>query len=297
MLNLKILDHFEIVTLKSGVKSLRSLGAGETFHPGIGPLIEANTLHVEQQNILARSAALQKFIVWDVGFGAGANVLALVEALSARETADNNLGADRKAPGLCPSIEIHSFDKSTDPIEFALAHAEELGYVLGHEAKLQEIVANKFMQLSPSIAWHFHFGNFVEQMTSTTLPAPHSIFYDPYSPVQNPEMWSLDHFTTLYSRLDPETVCLLTNYTRSTAVRVSLLLAGFSVGIGCIVGEKAETSIASNHLAALERPLDRKWLERVRVSHNAAPLRSTAYSVNPISEADFAQLARCPQFL
>jgi hypothetical protein len=41
---------------------------------------------------------------------------------------------------------------------------------------------------------------------------------------------------------------------------VTLLLAGFYVGIGASVGEKAETTVASNSLELIERPLGRDWL-------------------------------------
>src|SRR5271168_1316865 len=102
---------FELVTLKSGVMSLRSLENRETFHPVTGPKAEANILHVQQQRLVERAAAITQaggtFVVWDVGFGAAANVLAAVDALSRTDS----------------RVEIHSFDKTTAPVEFALNHA------------------------------------------------------------------------------------------------------------------------------------------------------------------------------
>jgi hypothetical protein len=114
--------------------------------------------------------------------------------------------------------------------------------------------------------------------------------------VGNPEMWTQDHFSRIRSKLHPEVPCLLTNYTRSTAVRVTLLLAGFFVGIGCEVGEKAETTVASNRLDLLERPLEKSWLERVRISRNSAPMKGPVYSQAYISEEEFERLKNCPQF-
>src|SRR4051812_16001165 len=96
---------FEMVTLKTGIKSLRCTERKETFHPGIGPWVEANQLHVHQQRLVERCSASTRFVIWDVGFGAAANVLAAIEALR----------------GCACEIEIHSFDKTTAPIEFALA--------------------------------------------------------------------------------------------------------------------------------------------------------------------------------
>jgi len=95
--------------------------------------------------------------------------------------------------------------------------------------------------------------------------------------------------------LDPEHPCLLTNYTRSTAVRVTLLLAGFHVGLGHATGEKDQTTIATNVPGLLSDPLDPKWLTRVRRSTRSAPLR-TAGVPGGISAEDFAALSSHPQF-
>jgi len=280
---------FELVTLKTGVISLRALDNKETFHPVTGPKVEASILHVQQQRLVERSLELAKtsngsgkFVIWDVGLGAAANVLTAIEAI---ENQENNAA----------TIEIHSFDKSTAPLEFAIAHSRELGYLEAHHDKLNRLVAERRIQITPRLTWILHLGDFQETVMDITLPAPHAIIYDPYSPVGNSEMWSLAHFTRLRSRLDPEVPCLFTNYTRSTAVRVTLLLAGFHVGIGSEVGEKAETSVASNDLRMIQRPLERSWLERVRISKNSAPMTGP-YSLAPISEEDFERLKKCPQF-
>ncbi len=263
---------------------MRALANLETFHPVSGPQAEANILHVTQQRIYARSnIATQKFVIWDVGFGAGANVLAAIEAF---------YDSDKE-------VEIHSFDKTTAPIEFALEHADELGYLVGHEAKLRQLLTQGHAWIKPNLHWYLHLGDFGDQLRARPFPGPDSIFYDPYSPEGNPEMWSLEHFQLLHQSLDHNISCLLTNYTRSTAVRVTLLLAGFYVGHGCEVAEKAETTIASNKLEALIHPLDRTWLEKtVRLSHSAAPLRAgtTRKGPGPISAEDFERLQAAPQF-
>ncbi len=276
------LSEFELVILKSGIKSLRALGNMETFHPVTGPWIEANELHVEQQRLVERSKNMDGcFVVWDVGMGAAANALAALEALKTNPSTE---------------IQLHSFDKTTAPIEFALNNAEELGYLRGHEVLIRQLLATKEVRVTSQIHWTLHLGDFQTGLSDPQIPSPHSILYDPYSSSGNPEMWSLDHFRALYQRLDPHTPCLLTNYTRSTAVRVTLLLAGFSVGIGRSIGQKAETTIATNQLELLEQPLDLRWLERARVSRNAAPLGPVAQEVTPISNADFERLKQCAQF-
>lgn len=278
-------ESFELVALKTGVTSLRSLGNRETFHPVTGPAIEAQILHVDQQKLVSRAEETSDcFVVWDVGLGAAANALAVVKALSSTRH----------------PVELHSFDRTTGPLEFALKHVRSLGYLSGYEELLKNLLKARSVQINPLFHWHFHLGDFRDQLAqSSDLPAPHAILYDPYSSTTNPEMWSLEHFGRIYQRLSPSRPCLLTNYTRSTAVRISLLLAGFSVGIGCEVGEKAETTIASNAPELLERPLDRRWLERVRLSRNSAPLRMDRFkgqANRTISLDDFERLQALPQF-
>lgn len=276
-------ENFELVTLKSGVISLRSLNNLETFHPVTGPAIEAQILHVDQQCLVSRAAVTEQFTIWDVGLGAAANALTAIQSL---------------IPIQRP-IEIHSFDQTTGPLEFVLQNAKNFDYLVGQETLLTQLISNHKAQVTPFLSWYFHLGDFRKQLESLNVPSPHAILYDPYSPLSNPEMWTLEHFLSLYNKLDFNRPCLLTNYTRSTAVRVSLLLAGFYVGIGQEVGQKAETTVASNVLELLKNPLDRKWLERVQASRNSAPLgltrvRGTVHQ--QISSDDLERLRSLRQF-
>ena len=267
-------DTFEIVQLKTGAKSLRELGNRETFHPVVGPVAEAQILHVEQQRLLERSKE-KPLLLWDIGLGAAANALTAIRAL-------------KESP---QKIHITSFDQTLAPLKFALENSADLDYIQGFEKPLEELMHTGSTQIG-SISWKLSLGNFCETMHEIQ-EFPHAIFYDPYSPESNREMWSLKHFASLFPLLKEE--FLLTNYTRSTAVRVTLLLAGFFVGIGRAVGEKSETTIASNALHLLENPLGPEWLERVKYSGNAAPLEEKSGQA-PINEADYERLCECPQF-
>lgn len=270
---------FKIVTLPSGANTLRSLTRNETYHPCGGPLIEARTLHVEQNQLAERCAVKRKFVLWDVGLGAAGNSVAAIIALE----------------GCLADVEIHSFDKSLAPLEFALSKAEELPYLAPYREQIAELLARGEVRINERIKWFFHPGDFVESIERRDLPAPNAIFYDPYSPATNQEMWTLSHFQKLYSRLTDD--CTLSSYSRSTAVRVTLMLAGFFVGVGTSIENKAETSVASNRVDLLRKPLTRKFLERVRISGNSAPMRDPVYSLLPIGEADTAALHAHPQFL
>lgn len=272
---------FELIVTKFGPTSLRCTKHNETFHPVTGPRVEARILHVEQQRIVERARKSSgPFVIWDVGLGAAANAIAAVEALK------DEVGR----------VELHSFDITTAPLLFALENAAALEYPLPHVKMIKELLVMGFVEVRPGFVWRIHLGDFRHLVKTVDAPAPDSIFYDPYSPRGNQEMWTLDHFTNLFRRLDPAKPCLLTNYTRSTSVRVTLALAGFAVGIGAIIGEKDQTTIASNRLDWLERPLQKDWFERVSVSRNAAPFRENRSGDLAISPEDLAALKALEQF-
>lgn len=263
--------------------SLRSVLNRETFHPVTGPAVEAQVLHVDQQRLAQRSAAIDNFVVWDVGLGAAANALAAVKALQKSEH----------------TVHLHSFDKTTLPLQFAIKHAADLKYLVGFEKLLEQLIEKQFVQITPTFSWYFHQGNFSDSLNDPNLSSPHSILYDPYSATTNIEMWTQEHFTKLFSKLSPTVPCLLSNYTRSTSVRISMLLAGFAVGVGCGIGEKEETTVASNSFELLEKPLNRKWLDRVRISEKSAPLRAKPAATGAsqiISGEDLDRLHALPQF-
>lgn len=270
---------FTIISLPSGEKTLRSVELGETYHPGIGPLPEAQVLHVGQQRIAERCRSMKKFVLWDVGLGAAANTVCALNAMK-DSTAE---------------IEIHSFDKTTNPLQFALSQPEALPYLNPYREAVASLLENKSVKVAKNISWHFHEGDFAAQLDRRDLPSPSSIFYDPYSPAMNCDMWTLSHFTKLYRHLEGD--CLLTNYSRSTRVRITLLMAGFCVGVGCSIGTKRETTVATNRPELLAQPLTPSFLERVRISRNSAPLHRSNYDLDEkISPEDYSLLARHPQF-
>jgi queuine tRNA-ribosyltransferase len=99
-------------------------------------------------------------------------------------------------------------------------------------------------------------------------------------------LWTIAAFAAV--RRVANAHCTLFTYSASTAVRAALLLAGWAVGVGESIGEKAVTTAAATLPADLARPLDRSWL--ARLSRPDAPLPSDA-------PADLvARISALPQF-
>lgn len=266
------------MTVASGARSLRSVEHGETFHPVVGPMVEARSLHVAQSRIVERAGECARpFVVWDVGLGAGANAVAAIESLH--------------GTGTSHGAEIHSFDCTDEPLAFALRHAEDLEYPVRWLGVIMELLETG-TAAAGCMRWHFHRGDFrqmIMESKMSALPAPDAIFYDPYSPAANPGMWTLEHFGRLRALVDASRHCTLTSYSRSTSVRVTLALAGFHIGRGGSTGEKDETTVAATHRELLAHPLGLDWLERVERSTRGAPLREGA-TPGPVAPDDFAAL-------
>ncbi len=280
---------YQLVRLNNGICSVRSLADGETFHPVVGPVAEAETLYVNQLRLRERlQNHAGEFVIWDVGLGAAANALTVLRA-----TRD-----------LACQIRLVSFDHTIEPLKFALRHAVELGYFGGYENYLEKFIREQRIEFhdgKQSVNWEFQLGDFpawLDSKTGARAPAPpHAILFDAYSPARNPAMWTLPLFTNLFQRLDPQRPCALPTYSRSTILRVTLLLAGFFVGVGHATGEKEETTIAANDVSLITEPLNLRWLERALRSESAEPLREPVYTRSPLSPVTADMLRRLPQFV
>jgi len=280
--------RYQLVRLNNGICSVRSLADAETFHPVVGPVAEAEALYVNQLKLHERLQNHSgEFVIWDVGLGAAANALTVLRAT--REISCN--------------IRLVSFDHTLEPLEFALKHTAELGYFGGYENRLKEFLREHrvtFQDGPQTVNWEFHHGDFPtllkSEITNLKFQKPHAILFDAYSPARNPAMWTLPLFTNLFQLLDPKRPCALPTYSRSTILRVTLLLAGFFVGVGHATGEKEETTIAANDLSLIAEPLDRRWLERARRSHSAEPMIEPVYRTAPLSDKTWKKLQLHPQF-
>lgn len=280
-------NGYRIVKLAGGAHSVHSLAHAETFHPVIGPVAEAEALYIRQLRLPERIAAhVGEFVVWDVGLGAAANALSVLRAA-------------REFP--C-TIRLLSFDHTLEPLAFALQHTDHLDYLRGYEERLKTLSAERrvrFQDGPQAVEWELYEADFPTLLAapaSRALAKPHAILFDAFSPAKNPAMWTEPVFRNLFQCLDPQRPCALPTYSRSTMLRVTLLLAGFCVGAGHATGEKEETTVAANTLELLQEPLDRRWLERARRSSSAEPMWEPVYRQAPLAPATWERLRQHPQF-
>jgi len=240
---------YRIVKLASGAHSVHSLAHAETFHPVIGPVAEAQALYVQQLQLVERMGRhAGRFVIWDVGLGAAANVLTV-------------LRATRGTP--C-GLRVLSFDHTLEPLAFALQNTGHLDYLTGYEDQANALLSDhhaEFQDGPRTVNWDVHLADFPSLLATPgaqKLAKPHAIMFDAFSPAKNPAMWTQPLFADLFGLLDPSRACALPTYSRSTMLRVTLLLAGFFVGVGHATGQKEETTVAANTLDLLEEPLDHR---------------------------------------
>ena len=136
---------------------------------------------------------------------------------------------------------------------------------------MEELKANGKLQLDSGLRWEVRHGSFVDLIKEET-EIPEIIFFDPYSPKVNSEMWTLELFEDVFKLAKQSKLpSILMTYSVATGIRTGLLLAGYYVGAGQGSGLKEETTFASTELFEIQSPFSARWLERWKRSLNPLP--------------------------
>ena len=275
--SLMSMSDFEIVKTTTGATSIRNKVVNEIMHNPIGPWLEANALYVDQselRNQLTNGLA-EDFVLFDVGLGSASNAVA-------------SLDAALKLGGSAPRRRLHivSFENNMALLEFTLLNAHEFAHLRGYEAVLAEIL-NHHHWTSPcgSVVWDLRVGDFLQVIVTEPMKA-NLIFFDPYSPAVNEEMWTLKCFQQLRlhcadsapkdrDNISNSGPTNLYTYSIATPVRSAMILAGFYVGYGLSTGLKTETTQAATQFCALKNPLAERWFKRWQRSHKPLPFDAT----------------------
>jgi queuine tRNA-ribosyltransferase len=260
--------RFQIVLTSLGVPAVRDAETGEVMHPVIGPQVESERLYVAQSNLAARLAEPgPPLVLLDVGLGAASN------ALAARRAAVN-------APPGGRGLEIVSFEQDDGALALAVSveGALRLGLDDGALGAARALLATGRHE-EARVCWRLVPGDLLETLPRERVQAD-LVFWDPFSPKANPTLWTLRAFSAAHARSGPR--CALFTYSTATATRSALLLAGYFVGVGDPSGPKDETTAAAIDLRAVQRPLDRRWLERLARSSAPFPPDAPADALDRI---------------
>lgn len=262
---------FEVLRTSTGAVSIRNNIVNEIMHNPVGPWAEANSLYIEQSKLSEKLQLehLGELVLFDVGLGAAANALAAIHCSEKLETPR--------------AMRIVSFERDLELLRFALRNAEHFEHFHGYENYIAELLEKGSVSLG-NIHWELRHGDFVSLIENEQNLA-HVIFYDPYSPNVNQDMWTLDLFKKVRKKctLSEEGTLLLT-YSKATPIRSALLCAGFYVGAGLGTGEKDETTQAATALSLLDNPFAQRWFDRWTKSSVPYPLQTAESSKKEIDQ-------------
>lgn len=246
----------EVVITREGAKAIRDRTTGQLMHPIVGPAVEAQRLYVGPSRLEARlHDEGDALVLLDVGLGAASNAIAawrLSESMTGRR------------------LSIVSFDRSVAALALASTEANASAFGLdGDAARAVRGILDDGAHETPRTSWRFVLGDLNETLTHERAAQADVVFWDPFSPRANPDLWSLRSFRALF-RLCRDTATVHT-YSGATATRSAMLLAGFAVGEGIELGDNKRATTAAMRVEDLERPLDRRWRERIARSSAAFP--------------------------
>ncbi len=226
--------RYTIVPTQDGSYTLYLHEYEEHMHSLSGAYEEALLKHVRPSGILSRNkASLQ---VLDVGFGLGYNILALMVELKRIEFQGAiSVISLEKEQSLLPAIRSIRFDDPRDELYAIIQNAYSNG-------------SSNFANASISVI----FGDARKVILSLPGDAFDAVFFDPFSPSRNPELWSVDYFRHIYRIMNNDAV--LTTYSCAPQVRGALLEAGFIIGRGPAVGGKREGTLAAKTASIPQLP-------------------------------------------
>jgi len=284
-----VLGEYEVHTASEGFSSIRSTTSGEIMHSCTSPIVEAQSLYVDQSRLAERARLVPgespetaaPLIIWDVGLGAAANAMAAILAYEA-------------AAGTGPvrGLQIISFENDLDPLRLALRHKKRFPYLEHGAADALAIRGAWHSRRFPLLSWRLVHGDFKETITQVDA-LPDFIFYDMWSGRTQSDAWNIAAFQQLFDACHAKP-CALFTYTTSTAARVAMLASGWHLARGVGTGPKSETTIALTPSAANASwdLLDQSWLARWERSHVQFP-----DDLPPASQEAFARRIReHPQF-
>lgn len=253
-------DDCEVVTTTGGAVAMLDRRVGEVMHPIVGPAVEALRLYCGPSRLeeRLRRGGDDALVLFDVGLGAGSNAIAAWRVSEALTDAARRLT-------------IVSFERDLDALALALqpAHAASFG-LDGAAGVAARALLERGAHETARTRWLLVQGTLPGSLESEL--AADVVFWDPFSPRANPELWSVAAFTRL--RRCCRAGATVHTYSGATATRSALLLAGFMVGVGEATGAGKAATCAAANLEDLESPLDPRWL--ARLGRSSAPFPTDA---------------------
>jgi len=177
----------EIHTAPEGFVSIRHVGTGEVMHSGAA--LEHGQRFVQcaglTERLRAEAPGSEPLALWDVGLGAAANTMAVVQRYE-----------ELAATGPVRPLLLISFENDLDSLRLAARHNKLFPY-LRHAGPAGILKRGRWQSKEHAgLTWVLVFGNFLETMSHA--PAlPDVVLYDlPFGPAHE-ALWSAEAFRRL----------------------------------------------------------------------------------------------------
>lgn len=198
--------------------------AQETYHSQTGAVEEAFKKYVIPCKI--KELALKGEIrIMDCFFGIGYNsAMAITSALEINPECKIEVIALEKDPEIIKKIQ-----KVNPPI--------------GFYENYKRLNLNNLMITKGNVTVKIFLGDIRETIKSLPEDYFDAVFYDPFSPKKNPEMWSVELFQEAYRVM--KNTAILATYSCARMIRENMSAAGLFYDDGPIVGRRGPGTIAT----------------------------------------------------
>ncbi|MBT3756702.1 MAG: hypothetical protein HOB92_09560 [Candidatus Cloacimonetes bacterium] len=205
----------KLVKTQDGSFTAFSNIAGEHYHTISGAIEEAFEKHVKALGI---EDGMQ---ILDFCFGLGYNSAAACKGHS--------------------NLQITALENDIKIIE-AMKNIEVPNILKTEFDPFREIAKNLDVTDSNNNRIHVLLGDALQKIDDLPNDVFDRVFFDPFSPKKQPEMWSKELFQKIYSKM--RVGAKLSTYSCAKQVRKNMMNAGFKVIDGPIIGRKSPATIA-----------------------------------------------------
>ncbi len=216
----------EQVITGDGTVTFKNKTGNETYHSMSGAEDEAKKKYADL--IAQNKIKKDEIVIYDVCFGLGYNTAATIDKITEQKTRFYCFENDKEILTKIPLIQT-SFNS----------------YGLIREAIKNFLIRQETEVLTPNTEIRIVFGDFRDKIKEKREFADYVLF-DPFSPKNNPELWSEDVFKSIYNKMTDESY--LFTYSCARWIRENMTQAGFEVIDGPIVGRRSPSTIAKKKI-------------------------------------------------
>ena len=234
--------RFVYLKTDDGSLTLEEVATGNTFHSGCGAVAECAVVYAQNSQVAAGLAAGKPQRVLELGFGTGLAFLVTASVAKRFGSFVEYVSFEQRPLPLAIVKAVFNGARQIGPVDDALTElivdqmertTGSAGFARDATTVLQwEQIARLTVHGRDALGWRFDEDQVFD-----------AIYFDPFDPVTNPKLWTLEFLSRMYQRLVPGG--RMTSYCVKSDVRRRLMEAGFAVSkVPGPVGGKREVLVA-----------------------------------------------------